>query len=275
MSHRAPRVRRETLRVLDLARMVSENPPPVPWIVDGLAVRGALTLLTGREGEGKSLLTLALATGIADGSEVAGFDCKPGTALIVDGENGEHEIWRRVHCLGLPPTGVVPVEADGFDLRRLVELEALLAVHRPALLVLDSFRSLWPGGDENDSAAVASVLDPLRALARRFDVATMLLHHLPKGGSSYRGSTAIGAAVKLGFKLTRADGDPERRERRRLECFKCRPAPEPDARWLRLHVERGQVFVDAAEPYEAGMSESSDRTPPRTELRTGHARCCS
>jgi hypothetical protein len=52
-------------------------------------------------------------------------------------------------------------EADGFDLRTdLGELERVLDDHRPALLVLDSFRSLW-GGKENDSGvARAGGRDP-------------------------------------------------------------------------------------------------------------------
>ena len=61
------------LRRLDVARMVRENPPPVPWIIEGLVVRGALTVLNGREGEGKSLLAMALAAGVALGENQAGM----------------------------------------------------------------------------------------------------------------------------------------------------------------------------------------------------------
>ncbi len=71
------------------------------------------------------------------------------------------------------------------------------------------------------------MLDPLRNLVRKHNVATILLHHSGKGSGSYRGSSAIGASAELGFTLARAEGDDDR-ERRSLTCWKCRPAPKPD-----------------------------------------------
>jgi hypothetical protein len=256
-----------TLRRLDVAHMVSAQPPPVPWVIEGLAVRGCLTLLTGREGEGKSLLAASLAGAVAAGESVGGMDCLQGTALIVDSENGQHEIHRRIHSLGLPSSGVEVVEADGFHLsRNLDELIDLVRDIRPLFVVLDSFRTLWPGGDENDTAAAAAVLDPLRNALRAEGSAGLLLHHLAKGSGDYRGSTAIGASVELGFKLTRTPEDPEKADRRKLDCYKCRPAPEPPRRWLRLHVERERVYVDAAAPFEGDSEVVAPSRPARAEL---------
>src|SRR5206468_7561011 len=79
------------LRLLDIARMVLELPPRVPWVVGDLVVEGALTLLSGREGEGKSLLSLALAAGVGRGECVAGMECQAGRVLLLDAENGEWE----------------------------------------------------------------------------------------------------------------------------------------------------------------------------------------
>lgn len=262
-----PNGQMKTLHRLDVAHMVREQPPPVPWVIRGLAVKGCLTLLTGREGEGKSLLAASLAGAVAAGESVAGMECLQGTALVVDAENGKHEIHRRVHSLGLPTSGVEVVEADGFHLGRdLGELIALIREVSPLFVVLDSFRSLWPGGDENDPAAAAAVLDPLRNALRAEGAAGLLLHHLAKGAGDYRGSTAIGASVELGFKLTRAPEDPEKADRRKLDCYKCRPAPEPERRWLVLHAERGRVYVDAADPYESDAEGLAAARPVRAEL---------
>jgi len=236
------------LRRLNVGLMVAEPPPAVPWVVEGLAVEGALTLLTGKPGEGKSLLATALAAGVAQGETVAGLACRLGRALVFDAENGKREIHRRVHTLGLPDHGVEVVEVDGWSLATGLDvLEQALACYCPSLLVLDSFRSLWPGGEENDSGAVAAVLDPLRNLIRRHDAAALLLHHSPKAGGEYRGSSGIAAAVELGFLLSRVVDDPEA-DRRSLSCFKCRPAPEPDRHWLCLAAERGLVLIDKATP---------------------------
>ena len=252
------------LRHLDIKAMVRENPPEVPWLVEGLVVKAALTILNGREGEGKSLLAMAVSAGAAGGHSVAGLDCERGSVVYVDAENGAYEIHRRVHALELPLEGVEVYEVNDFDLRDdLDELEVVVERHRPSLLVLDSFRSLW-GGDENDSGQVSRCLDPLRRLAHRSGVAILLLHHSGKANSNYRGSSAIGASTVLGFTLAREQDDVQE-DRRYIKTWKCRPAPEPPRRWLRLLAERGRVYVDAAEaPIDP---DPKPEAPKRTELR--------
>ena len=147
----------------------------------------------------------------------------------------------------------------------LGELEAILERHRPALLVLDSFRTLW-GGKENDSDAVSGVLDPLRNLVRRYEAGTLLLHHVGRAhGSPYRGSSAFGASCELGFTLARNEDD-EDRTRRYVQCWKCRPAPEPPRRWLTLSAEGNRVFVDRADPPEVGEEVEAPTAPVRAEL---------
>ncbi len=255
---------------LDVARMAREQPPDVPWLVDGLVVRGNVTMLAGAPGEGKSLLVLALAAGIAAGESVAGIRCEQGRVVVLDAEQSSTETHRRVRGLGVPP-GVMIATLDGFDLaRHLDHVGRICADHQPDLLVLDSFRSLWHG-DENDTARVAAVLDPLRGLAREHGTAIVLLHHVAKAGSGgYRGSTAIAASVELGFTLGRAEDDPDRR-RRFIRCWKCRPAPEPGKRWVRIDDDRhlGLVFLEEAEPYQgAGGGDAAGRPPSVTaELR--------
>ena len=253
------------LRRLDVARMTSTPPPPVPWRVQDFAVDGAITMLAGREGQGKSMVALALAAGTAHGRSAAGMTCHRGAVLVVDAENGEGEAHRRLHGLDLPDGALEYHVAEGFNLAAdLALIAALLREHRPALLVLDSYRSLWPGGDENDSGDVEAAIGPLRNLVRRENVATVLLHHAGKGGGhDYRGSTGIGAAVELGFTLRRVEGDPEAARRRQLACWKCRPAPEPAARWLALRATDNGPRVTEAEPFAA---DAVTRAPVRDAL---------
>jgi len=202
---------RSGLRLLDTDRMAVTEPPKVPWLSEPLLARGAVTMLVGREGQGKSMLGLALAAAIGHGGTVAGIACRPGRMLVIDAENGEAEIHRRVRGLGVKPGTLFYVEAERFDLRAdLRDVEALLTHYRPDALMLDSLRSLAPGLDENDSGPVEAVLGPLRGLSRRHNLATLVLHHAGKASNGYRGSTAIGAAVDLGFTLAREGDDPHR-----------------------------------------------------------------
>ena len=247
--------------------MLVTEPPAVPWLVDGLVALGALTILVGREGKGKSLTAMQLAVAVASGAtEVAGMPCFPGHVLVIDAENGSQEIHRRLQGLGMTPDDADRLllhEAHGWHLEHdLSQLAALLSKHAPALVVLDSFRSLWPGGDENDSAAVARALDPLRNLLRAHCAAGLLLHHLSKNGS-YRGSTGIGAACELVYRLDSADGDPDA-QRRRLTCLKSRPAAKPPTRWLRIASHDGRLLL---EPTGAHVADTRARTPVRDDLR--------
>ncbi|MFL5910437.1 MAG: AAA family ATPase [Gaiellaceae bacterium] len=237
---------RPGLRVLDVERMLTSEPPPVPWIAEPLLARGAVTMLVGREGLGKSMFALALAAAIGHGSSTGGIACRSGRVLVIDAENGEAEAHRRVRCLGVKPGALVYVEAERFNLRTdLREVEALLGEHHPDVLVLDSLRSLAPGLEENDSGPVEAALGPLRALARRHRCAVLVLHHAGKANNAYRGSTAIGAAVELGFTLARDGDDPHRRA---LTCWKSRLAAEPAPRTLSLRAGEGRIAITTAEP---------------------------
>jgi 5S rRNA maturation endonuclease (ribonuclease M5)/archaellum biogenesis ATPase FlaH len=254
-------------RVLDVAQMVAETPPPVPWQVEGLTVQGDMTVMTGDPGAGKSLLALTLCGAVAGGESIAGIECAAGTVVYLDAENGGREIHRRLHSLGIPLAGVTVVEADGVNLRDDSDfkgLESLIKVYAPSMVVLDSLTALWPGANERKTEDVAPTLYAIKQLAERHGVAILVLHHRPKDGGEYRGTTAIAAAAQLGFTLSKVKGDPDR-TRRRLHCWKCRPAAEPADRWVHLDADRGMVLVGVAEPYE-DPEEPERQAPARAAL---------
>jgi predicted ATP-dependent serine protease len=246
----APAASSPKLRVLDIDRMLSTDPPPVPWVVEPVLVAGCVTMLAGREGQGKSMLALALASAIGHGSSVAGLDCQPGRVLYIDAENGEREAHRRVRGLCVKSGTLVYVEAQGFNLATDIKLlEELVEEHKPSALILDSLRSLAPGLDENDSKQAEAAVRPVSRLAQTHGLPVGLLHHAGKGGHEYRGSTAIGAAVELGYTLSRHEDDPEKRTRRKLVCWKSRPAPEAETRWISMGSHDGRITLAEAEPF--------------------------
>ena len=119
------------------------------------------------------------------------------------------------------------------------------------MLVLDSLRSLAPGLDENDSQQAEAALRPMVRLTQQLDIATLILHHASRASGEYRGSTAIGAAVQLGFTLSRHDEDPMAATRRKLACWKSRPAAIPPPRWLTIKpTDGGGIMLREAAPYE-------------------------
>ena len=244
----------QVLRVLDTHKLVTTTPPPLDWLADGVWCRGKLTLFGGREKRGKSLVQLALAVCMASGGgEVGGITVSGGRVLLIDAENGEREIHRRLRAMGLGAehaANLTVAEAHGFELRKhLDQVAALAERHGADLVLLDSYRSLWRG-DERDEAEVAAALDPLRQLAHDTEVAISLVHHAQKGGEEYRGSSAIGACIEWAVMLDREREDTDK-TRRRLANPLARFAPERPDRWLQITSggDDGPVGLASASPF--------------------------
>jgi AAA domain len=73
-----------TLHRLDVGAMLTGEPEPVDWLIDAVVARGTLTLLAGREKEGKSLLSLAFAArAVVGGGTLAGIDVASASVVIV------------------------------------------------------------------------------------------------------------------------------------------------------------------------------------------------
>ena len=244
------------LRALDVDRMLTTPPPVVPYVVDPLLVRGCTTMLAGREGRGKSMLALGVGAAVGRATQLLDVAGMPvglgGRVLYIDAENGEHEAHRRLHGLNVQAGTLAYMEADSFDLKaHLGELEQLVRQVNPALLILDSLRSLAPGLDENDSMQVEAALRPVVRMTQQLKIATLILHHAGRQTGEYRGSTAIGAAVELGFTLARHDDDPMATTRRSLSCWKMRPATTPEPRWLTIKSDiTGDILLMEAAPFE-------------------------
>ena len=229
-------IRSRQVRIPGVLRVVSHgDAPEVEWLVEAFVARGAVTLLAGAPGAGKSLLGQSLASAAVNGGgAVAGIAVEPARVCLVDAENGEGLIQRRFAALGLAAvawgTRLRVLEAEGFDLvADLDQLDSLLTSDPCDLLILDAWVSLW-SGSEASIDAVRQCLGGLRELSQRHNMGTLLIHHTTKGTTTYRGSGAIAASIEAVFTLTRGATEPERV----LTCQKARLGPEPPVRTLEL-----------------------------------------
>jgi hypothetical protein len=178
--------------------------------VGGLVYAGLRHVLVG---EPESLKTWAAASLVVEA--LAGGR----SALYVDCENGAAEMRERFLALGLSEDDLerVPYISPAepmTDPAVLGEVEMLLAVVEPALVVVDSFDALLElhAADPNSTVDVSrfyrTVVDPLRATG----AAVVLLDHVAKDTKT-RGRWAIGsqrkvgvAEVALGFELVQPFG---------------------------------------------------------------------
>lgn len=193
-------------RPLDL----TQEPPPVDWLVQDLIVRGASHILMGEPGIGKSWLTMALCLGVVRGSEWLGQPIlHKGRVLYVDEENAEGLVFHRLRGqLGMTEEeakNVRYLNNQGILLDRdsdsLID-EAL--EFSPELIVLDSLTRFHMGEEDKAGPMAQLYNSALKPLARETGAALVLLHHTGKteSNSSYRrsrGSGEIIANVDIGI----------------------------------------------------------------------------
>lgn len=223
-----------TFSLLTADELRSE-PPPVDWIVKGLVARGHLTLLAGEGGLGKSSFTLALCAAVRNSSThyYGGFPVTVGPIAYVDGENSRGEIHRRANAFGIFEW-IYQFEGDMAQSR--AELADVAAKVPNGLVVLDSFRSLFPSVDENSTKDVMPVLKIVQLIARVYDVGIVILHHTSKSGI-YRGSTSFRDTPDVVCTLKRDNGPGARY----IDWNKMRIGIEPDRHFLRISQQNGAM----------------------------------
>lgn len=247
------------LHRLDVAYMIENDPPPVDWIVEGIAARSAVTMLHGDAGLGKSMFALAAAVAVTRGAPFMNHPTRVGRVLYIDAENGQGEAHRRIRALGLTASEaerLVYCEALDVDLRvDEDEIRRVALAAEPDLIVADSLATL-SRSDEDSSGETTPAIQVLQRVARETQAAVILLHHDKKDRTNFRGSSAIAAVVEIRWHLTK---DADRENARRLTNEKCRLAAEAPERWIEIRQSEGGVeVVQIAKPPTTKEAEAWD-----------------
>jgi hypothetical protein len=196
------------------------RPRPVRWLWPDRIPSGALTLLAGREGIGKSLVGVHLAAQLTRGTLPGGRHGKPSRVMFATSEDAwEFTMVPRLLAAGadLERVGRVQVEDDGIVLglttpADVPALKAYIATHDVAMLVLDPLTSVMHERiDAHRDREVRTALEPLGQLAEDTSAAVLGLVHLGKGIGSdpvnlILGSRAFSAVARVALVAAR---DPE------------------------------------------------------------------
>lgn len=184
-----------------LPSQLSSEPPR--WLVEDFILEHGLTMLTGKQGSGKSLLALWVADAVARGTSFAGRKAMRAPFVVyVDKENPEAEVYQRLSRMGLSDLTNLWIWGNWrktaapstFDHPAFLEM----AERGRPLFIFDSLMAFEEMRNENNPAEIAPVMEKALRLARR-SAGVLILHHAPKtpGGPQYRGTTAIPAACDM------------------------------------------------------------------------------
>jgi hypothetical protein len=245
--------------------------PLRPWLAPGYLLRGSVSILGGAGGGGKSSIVVCWTIAAALGREVGDFHPKAPMVIVNYNVEDDEDEQQRRYSAALVSDGLTPhdiadkvIRCGPHDVGTLFErdpstgrilpttamhtLEQVLVETRADALFCDPLAELH-NAEENDNTAMRSVVAAFRGLAKRLNIAVMLLHHDRKGMSTpgdmdrMRGASAVSGAVRVGLTLSTMSqeeaekfGIPseQRRQHFRIDGAKSNYAPTQDAEWWRL-----------------------------------------
>jgi hypothetical protein len=194
---------------------------PPRWAWTDRIVLGALNLILGNEGAGKGTLAAWMIARLTRGELEGDLHGKPATVGVLGDEDGWNAVWTpRLHAAGAdlarvklierPDGGYVELLDDHRRLACAVDLEGITVLYLDALI-----DHLGVGVDDWRAKPVRDALQPLRSLAREFELAAIGSMHPNKSGSTFRqlvsGSVAFNAVSRSSLLLAEHPHDEQRR----------------------------------------------------------------
>lgn len=208
------------------------EPTETDWLWPGRIPIGSLTLYSGEPGIGKTFSAADFASRVAMGWEWpdGSLGCEPRDVVFLSAEDNEETLSKRFDSLGCDRNRIHIMDSgieefiDGKLQHRFLDLQRDLGhleeyfekVPHAGLLILDTVSDFMGNANQNSNGEVRAVYTPLARMAKRRNIAVLLLAHFNKNTGTtqaiYRGmgSLAFVAIARVSFGLFR---DPEDKQR--------------------------------------------------------------
>jgi len=197
----------------------------IEWLWKSNIPKGFMTLVAGEPGIGKSLFVLDLAKIVTKGMRFPNSQdhCDKGSVLWIDTEMKQQLLNVRSKSLGLDRSklyipsigGNLLTKFDASDPEHIKHVVAIIEDKKPMLMVIDSLGHSHSKG-ENRIEEVRPVMDFLSGVARNYNMAVIVVHHLNKGSpgespeislARVRGSTDIVATPVVIYALEKSSAE--------------------------------------------------------------------
>jgi archaellum biogenesis ATPase FlaH len=170
----------------------------ISWLWQPYIPLGALTVLLGNGGQGKSFLSLAIAAAVTTGQALPGNDTAlpPSDVIVQNTENAiDTVIGRRLDILGADCGRVHCIDTADEPLTLTDErIEAAIVQHNARLMIIDPLQAhLGSSVSMNRAESVRPAFTRLSQVAERTNSAILLVGHLSKSrtAAQYRGLGSV------------------------------------------------------------------------------------
>jgi hypothetical protein len=189
-------------KILTLAELIEANPTMRPEVVSGLIRKGEVCNIIAAPKLGKSFLAANLAFAVANGMHWLSYPTIAGRVLIIDNELHSETLASRLNVIGkelmvsIDNIDVLPLRGENQSVTQLELLDLGIDAGKYQLVVLDAlYRALPEETSENDNAAMARVFNALDRLAKKWDAAIAVVHHVSKGDQQDKSITDVGSGA--------------------------------------------------------------------------------
>jgi hypothetical protein len=188
--------------------------PDYIWTVEDLFPEGGLAIISGQPGHFKSWVILDIAVAVSGETKLFGhFDTKQSNVLVIDEENGERLLQKRLKKVGINKDLPIFYYSNETFTVSDASIEALLGRCKEfniGTLIIDSLVRIHKG-DENSSGDMSQIFNKLRRITAK-GITVILIHHNKKpgiagtgGAHDLRGSSDILASLDTHITLSRRD----------------------------------------------------------------------
>jgi AAA domain len=200
------------LLVRTVEQVISEAGEDVPWVIENLLARGAVTEFSGlaKKGGKTTFWCHAIAAGARE-EDHAGFATETAKYLYLSEQGNNFAEALRDSGLERYPNHISIVQfkdVSAIGWEQLIKKAGAEAKRRNLdALIVDTFTvfARLKGSEENDSRAIAERMRVLNLVAQVYDIAVVLIRHAGKDGTP-RGSSAFEGVADICVTIARPEG---------------------------------------------------------------------
>lgn len=172
------------------------------WLIENYITAGGLATIFGRPGSFKTFAALDWACSVASGTWWNGHAVTQGPVLYVmaEGAGGlrrRKQAWEKANRVMLSefPITWYPQPVNLLDPEWSEGLAIVAAERHVILTVIDTVARSMPGGDENTSRDMGTLISAADKIRNSTGGAVILVHHTPLDGGRLRGHSSLEGAV--------------------------------------------------------------------------------